>query len=959
LPDAKRPTQTVSNEVIHDIKQDARGFIWIATANGLNRYDPRSETFRVWKHTDASPNTLPNALVWYIHIGADNQLWLVCDNRDLCQFNTLTETFTTHPWKAALAKAIPASVNSNYQTIHSLLPRGEAGLWLMTNFGLFSFDFRSGRFGHHPVPATLKLAQKTTCPDALRIGSWDSDLLQYDPCVGQWAQIRQPIPQTLVGGRRQVNWVFPYRQSAWVLGREGLLVLDTATLWLRHVRPAYENGYSIPTGALTAYHVAGDGTVWIGGEGGLWQYAPQAQHGHYTALANDQMKNFYNTFHGFLDARTDGRRYILDFYGGALLVLEQGKLRKKIPLPVYASLLYEARDGTLWVGSGTSLFWLNRDSWQLIPVALPDGLLAGSYFGTMAEDAAGRYWLGNNKAGLLVWNPQTNTWWQPAEKDGFMAKSVSKILTDTARATVWIATHDHGLFRYDEAQRTFTLYRHDEAEPANSLGAYVATGICQDGQGGIWVATDPGGISRFRPDAPAGQQFATLNTEDGLPSNQVYSVVTDANGNVWAGTAKGLAWVDTQTLQVRSFGKADGLLTDYLDMPLALMASGDICVGNIYGYQSFDPDSLLHRDVQHRVVLTDFRVFDAPYNDTLSAALLDKVTLGWRQNFFTAAFTSTQLFQAQRQEYAYRLRGFDRDWVYVGTRRTASYTNVPPGDYVLEIRTGQEGRWSSVVARLPIRVVPPFWARVWFRVLVVAAVLGVGWGLYRRRIAQVRQQAALKSDFNQRIARTEMAALRAQMNPHFVFNCLSSINRFILVNQPDAASEYLTKFSRLIRLILDNSRADTVPLDKELDALRLYLDMEQMRFAQRFEYHIVVADDVQAEHLEVPPLLLQPYVENAIWHGLMHKKAAGQLWLRIGWHDKRLRVEIEDDGIGRQRAMELKSKSATQNKSLGMQVTEERIRAINDLYGSNVQVRIDDLRDAAGHACGTRVVVDL
>jgi LytS/YehU family sensor histidine kinase len=195
------------------------------------------------------------------------------------------------------------------------------------------------------------------------------------------------------------------------------------------------------------------------------------------------------------------------------------------------------------------------------------------------------------------------------------------------------------------------------------------------------------------------------------------------------------------------------------------------------------------------------------------------------------------------------------------------------------------------------------------------------------------------------------------MNPHFVFNCLSSINRFILVNQPDEASAYLTKFSRLIRLILDNSRTETVPLNKELEALQLYVEMEQMRFTDHFEYRLEVTDGVQTEHVEVPPLLIQPFVENAIWHGLMHKKAPGLLQVRVFYEGKKLCVEVEDNGIGRQRAMELKSRSATVNKSLGMRVTAERLEVINQLYGTNAEVTTVDLKDENGEAIGTRVRV--
>ena len=176
-----------------------------------------------------------------------------------------------------------------------------------------------------------------------------------------------------------------------------------------------------------------------------------------------------------------------------------------------------------------------------------------------------------------------------------------------------------------------------------------------------------------------------------------------------------------------------------------------------------------------------------------------------------------------------------------------------------------------------------------------------------------------------------------------------------MVNQPEEASAYLTKFSRLIRLILDNSRTETVVLSKELDALKLYIEMEQMRFADRFEYKIDVDKRLQVEHLEIPPLLIQPYVENAIWHGLMHKKEACMLTIKVYPDGKHLCIEIEDNGVGRAMAMELKSRSATLQKSHGMKVTSERLDVINRLYGTHATVETTDLVDKAGHAAGTRI----
>jgi LytS/YehU family sensor histidine kinase len=205
-----------------------------------------------------------------------------------------------------------------------------------------------------------------------------------------------------------------------------------------------------------------------------------------------------------------------------------------------------------------------------------------------------------------------------------------------------------------------------------------------------------------------------------------------------------------------------------------------------------------------------------------------------------------------------------------------------------------------------------------------------------------------------------MTALRAQMNPHFIFNCLNSIKLYTLENDADKASDYLTKFSRLIRLVLENSRSELVTLQNELEALQLYIELEAMRFKHKVQFCIDVSPDIDQRFLSIPPLLLQPYVENAIWHGLMHKMEGGTVSVEVSQpEDSVLHIEITDDGVGRERAAELKSKSAGKHKSFEMQVTADRIRMINQLYNIQTKARIVDLVDSFGDACGTKVILEI
>ena len=227
------------------------------------------------------------------------------------------------------------------------------------------------------------------------------------------------------------------------------------------------------------------------------------------------------------------------------------------------------------------------------------------------------------------------------------------------------------------------------------------------------------------------------------------------------------------------------------------------------------------------------------------------------------------------------------------------------------------------------------------------------------RLKETARMQNENTTLKQKSSDLEMQVLRAQMNPHFIFNSLNSINRFILQNNKEQASEYLTKFSKMVRMILENSQASLITLESELDALGLYLEMEALRFNYHFAYKISIPKDLDIEVLKVPPLILQPYVENAIWHGLMHKEEKGQLDIDISQEDEHLYIIVRDNGIGRKRAAELASKSSTKHKSMGLKITARRIAMMQNTAEDESVVIFNDLVEPDGTAAGTEVIIKM
>jgi tetratricopeptide (TPR) repeat protein len=233
-----------------------------------------------------------------------------------------------------------------------------------------------------------------------------------------------------------------------------------------------------------------------------------------------------------------------------------------------------------------------------------------------------------------------------------------------------------------------------------------------------------------------------------------------------------------------------------------------------------------------------------------------------------------------------------------------------------------------------------------------------------RSLSLKRKNEKLKSDREQAIlkqnaAELEMQALRAQMNPHFIFNCLSSINHFILKNETEAASDYLTKFSRLVRMVLNNSKKTFITIEDETDMLKLYLELERLRFRNSFDYSISFTNPIDIDNIFVPPLLLQPFVENAIWHGLMHKEGQGRLEIELSIDDRTLICVITDNGIGRKNAAKFKSKSSEKQKSLGLHITRDRLALLNKNIDQPSSFNFEDITDGEGNAAGTRVILKI
>lgn len=328
-----------------------------------------------------------------------------------------------------------------------------------------------------------------------------------------------------------------------------------------------------------------------------------------------------------------------------------------------------------------------------------------------------------------------------------------------------------------------------------------------------------------------------------------------------------------------------------------------------------------------------------------------------KQVNLTISFSSSNPVFRENLRYRWMLKGFHEDWTQPLQTRTAEFTGLRKGNYEFIVQCGYEDSQWIQGKRVRMHIMP-YWYQstavfIFSGALTCLLLVCLGRLISRPMRRRIKEQ----SDLEKRTLHAELTALRSHMNPHFIFNSLNSIYNFILDKENELAAEYLSKFSSLMRMVLSHSQANSVSLEDELTIIRIYLELEQLRFNGKFKFEIKTNLKSSPSEIYIPPMLIQPYAENAIWHGFMHKREEGHLRIFIEQKEQeRIRIFIEDDGIGRDKSRKISPKGRA---SFGIKITEERLASFALLHNAPFNVNIIDMKDTNGEACGTKVILDV
>jgi ligand-binding sensor domain-containing protein len=478
----------------------------------------------------------------------------------------------------------------------------------------------------------------------------------------------------------------------------------------------------------------------------------------------------------------------------------------------------------------------------------------------------------------------------------------------------------------------------------------------------LWIGSGNNGLFLFNKKTIAIE--ANYTEKNGLSNNFIYGILNDNSGKLWMSSNRGISVFDPVVNKFRNYDINDGLQSNEFNAGAFYKTSENVLLfGGINGFNIIEPDKIPFNSFKPFVNITNIKSDDSIYTVFPYTKQLKRLKLANNQNNLAFEFASSDYVNTPKNLFEYRLEGYEKNWTRTN-RNYVSYSKLPPGNYTFYVRaSNNDGIWSDQPASFSFRIKPLIWQTWWFKIIAGLFIVFYGYTLVSNRIQMARkkenekmQLARQKTEYEKQLAEIKLKALVSQMNPHFIFNCMNSIQAMILSDQNMQASTYLTKLSRLVRSVLENSVKTFIPLQEVIDNLKLYLELESLRFDQLFNYDIRV-ENIDAYSVEMPSMLIQPYIENSIWHGLLKKEGEKNIHIRFYSKNKFIICEIEDNGIGRVKANELNLKK--QHKSLGTMITQEMFETLHKIKDTKFQVDIIDLYDDNHQPSGTKVVIEM
>lgn len=951
--------------------EDRKGRIWMGTPDNIRVYDPVTSEVKVLPIASRvfRPEGLQCTQLLEDHEGV---IWAT-SNDGLLRFNEKAGIFE----KATMVPEAARSI-----MLDAIMEDNEGALWLSGREGLFILDkTRKHLYTSHYNPKKISAlnipvtSYKKIYKDPFNriwLAARNGYLYAYDPGSNKLSayQLKSP-PQIGNFVERVFDIIADSDNNIWVATeKSGIYRYNRAT---DEFDLNILEGNNEPKGLHYAYEVNcfmndREGHLWVGTDAGINILSLHSKSFRFL----DHKTNFAKTTAKLPDAEVTG---VFKASNGDVYIgyWGQGLGRLSPNLELLRTYNHFTTDPAVSIPEERSLVWSFAE--------LSNGtVLVGQENGNLSlfNPATGKFtkhltareffqqtllhlepyndstvWVGLYKRGLSKWNPKNDSFQHFPEIIDSLKRPVSVMdLVPENDSILWLGTSTAGLLRFNTAKRSIDnricfQYNRYVYNNITSLLRYNDSLLIAGTDHGLWI-----------------YNFHTDESRPLLINNQLFDqwVLSIASGNkempgtIWLTTQYGFYRYDLGTNSLETFIQNDDIIDNNRKVRRNIihLANGNILVGASDHVVSFDPDNLKVSPPPPDVTIINLKALDSVILFQSANHDSTPVTLSYKQNFISFEFKSLQ-YHHEKLRYYYQLEGVDDNWVVAENLLIAKYTNLPPGMYTFKVKAvNTAGTFSANVTTLRLFIQPAFWQTNWFKIGCLLLAIALFYFYYKMRVHSIRKEAKEREAIQQRIAQLEMKALRAQMNPHFIFNALNSIQIFVMKNDTEQALSYMSRFAKLIRNILDHSQLNNIPITEEVNMLENYMELEKLRFSDGFDYEITVDPELDANISDVPTMVIQPFVENAIWHGLLNDKKKGKLLISFTKVNDRILCMIEDNGVGREKATAIKQ-GKSRHQSRGLQITRDRLSLYNSRFNVDASFEIIDLFDEEGKPAGTRV----
>ena len=746
----------MSDDFVQSLAADSAGALWLGTnVGGLIRFEPWSRTFTSYQHDPSNDASLSNDDAPVVFVDSEDAVWIGTNGGGLNRYDRQMDQFTRY-------QADPDDPDSlSHNVVISIHEDRQGALWIGTGAGgLCRFDRQTERFvAYQNDPEDgQSLSQNTVQAiyedraGALWIGTNAGGLNLLDRESGQFTRFQNDAQDHNSLSDDNVQAIYEDRTGTLWIGTAagGLNRLNRNTGRFVHYWHLPSDPHSLSDNNVFSIYESEEGALWVGTfGGGLSRAHPgRGRFALYQHNPDDPSSLSFDVIWA-IDEAPDRDIWIGTNGGGLNRFDPKTELFTRYlhnaddPISLSDDLVWSVghdADGTLWVGTNVALDRFDRETghFEHHPTAFPVLSILG--------DRRGGLWLGTLGGGMTWFDLETEEFSayqnNPGDPTSLSDNAVIQVYEDRT-GTLWVATFNGGLNRFDRDTEQFSRYVHSP-DDGQSLSSNTVLSLTEDRQGTLWLGTT-GGLNKLDPAQGA---FTHYGEKEGLPNETVYAVLEDDAGFLWISTNSGLVRFDPRTERFKTFTQQDGLQSDEFNMSAYLRASsGELWFGGINGLNAFYPDSLKDDRFVPPVAVTGFELFNEPVpigDDALlqmPIEFTDDIALSYQDDFFSFQFAALHYAAPEQNEYAYLMEGLDKDWNYVGTRRFAGYTSVPPGSYIFRVRAANsDGVWNEVGTSVRVTVSPPFWQTWWFRISMVVLGLGAAVTAFQLRLRSSEAQ---------------------------------------------------------------------------------------------------------------------------------------------------------------------------------------------------------------------------